>query len=112
MNAAAFAAGQVKQWSGQRRRYGENGQDMAASQRSNACSPILKRSARLVRAMRHTVENDGFGTARSDSRIRQDKNRSSADIKPACPRGDRHAPLNDGAGEVADERSLSRSIDP
>ena len=83
MNAAALLSGQMQQRPGQRRRYGENGQDMTARQRSDARLPVFERSARLVGTMRRAVENDGFGTARPDRRARQDKDRLAADVMPA-----------------------------
>jgi hypothetical protein len=92
MDAAALLSGQMQQRPGQRRRYGEYGQDMTARQRSDACLPVFERSARLIWTMRRAVEDDGFGTARPDRLARQDKDRLAADFVPAGAQNDRHAP--------------------
>src|ERR1700727_1129284 len=62
MDPAALLSGQMQQRPGQRRRYGENGQDMTPRQRSDAGLPVFNESARPIWPMRRAVEKDGRRT--------------------------------------------------
>src|SRR5471030_2354163 len=106
MDAPAFLSCQVQERPGQRRRYGQNWQNMAAGQRTDARLPIFERSARLIGAMRRAVENDGFRTARPDGRIGQDKDRLAADVMPAGAQDDRYPSLDARPREITGERLL------
>jgi hypothetical protein len=93
MNAAAFPARQVKQWAGERGRYGENRKSVSAGERAHASAPFFDRSARLVGPMRRGIENHALAAARPDRLARQDKDRSSGDVMPASPQDDGYAPF-------------------